>query len=71
MFDHIGKLLNKIYPFGMSLVKFAMTFQIYKRFVIIVNHKIFWKKIMLPVLQSLNKSIMLFIIGGVIEVTSF
>jgi len=27
MFDHIGKLLNKLYPFGMSLVKFALDFQ--------------------------------------------
>jgi len=71
MFDHIEKLLNKIYPFGMSLVKFALAFQIFKRFIITMYHKHFWKKVVLPILQSPNKSIKLIVIGGVIEMTPF
>jgi len=55
----------------MSLVKFALPFQIFKRFMNIMYHKIFWKKVLLPILQSPNKSIKLFIIGGVIEMTPF
>ena len=55
----------------MSLVKFALAFQIFKRFMITMYHKLFWKKVVLPILQSPNKSIKLFIIGGVIEMTPF
>jgi len=69
MFDHIRKLLNKLYPFGMSLVKLVLAFQIFKRFMITMYHKLFWKKLVLPILQGPNKSIKLFVIGGVIEVT--
>jgi len=34
-------------------------------------HKLLWKKVVLPILQGLNKSIKLFIIGGVIEMNPF
>ena len=71
MFAHIGKFLNKRYPFGMSLVKFALAFQMFKRFMITMNYKLFWKKVVLPILQSPNKSIKLFVPGGVIEMTPF
>ena len=69
MFDHIRKLLKELHPVGMSLVKLALAFQILKGFMITMDHKLLWKKVVLPILQSSNKSIKLFIIGGVVEMT--
>ena len=36
-----------------------------------MDHKFLWKKIMLPILQSSNKSIKFFIISRVIDMTPF
>ena len=69
--DHIRKLFNKLHPLSMSLIKLALAFQIFKGLVITMFHKFLWKKIMLPILQSSNKSIKFFIISGVINMTPF
>ena len=69
MFDHIRKLLNELYPFGMSLVELALAFQIPKGLMITMDHKFLWKKVVLPILQGSHKSIKILVIGRVTEMT--
>jgi len=46
----IRKLFNKLHTFSMSLVKFILPFQNFDRFMIIMDHKLFRKMIVLLVL---------------------
>jgi len=48
MFDHIRKLLNEHYPFGMSLIELALAIQILKGLMITMDHKFLWKKVVVP-----------------------
>jgi len=67
MFDHIRKLLKELHPFGISCLKLALAFQLFKGFMITMYHKLLGKKVELPTLQGSNKSIKFLIIGGVVE----
>jgi len=44
VFNHIINCFFKLYPFSMSLVMFALAFQMLKRFIITMNYNSFFKE---------------------------
>ena len=52
--DNIRKRLNKLNPFGMSLIQFRLTLKIFKRFMIRMDDKFMWAKLVFTLTQNLH-----------------
>jgi hypothetical protein len=67
VFDDIRKRFNKFNPLSMSTVQFSLTMNMFQRFMIRMDNKLFGPQIMLSCFQCAHKSIQFLVISRVIQ----
>jgi hypothetical protein len=60
--DDIRERFNEFNPLRMMFIQICLAFQKLQRFMVRMDDKFFWPKMMLPNLQNTNKSKKLFVI---------